>query len=156
MKALFFDHTKIVKEYEVVVYGKLNEAKGSINSRIMRHPGKNKGTKMATTHDPSLGKDAHTEYERLDSFTIDNVVYSLVKVRIFTGRTHQIRVHMASIGHPVVGDPLYYTNRKLAVYKGGLLLQSRHLEFIHPMTNELMSFSIERMERTLQFCKMVT
>jgi len=93
-----FEERQTVKIYQGLVIGSIAEKQGSINTPITEHPALN-GTMI--TH--RKGKESLTDYEVLEGFGI----YSLVQFQIHTGRTHQIRVHMKEIGHPVVCDPLY-------------------------------------------------
>ena len=89
--------------YETVVYGNVKDAAGTINAPIGRHPVDRK--RMAVTDSHSRNAVTHYEVlEHLDGFTH-------LKVTLETGRTHQIRVHMAAIGHPVAGDPVYGPKR---------------------------------------------
>lgn len=99
-----FKEHKIKKTYYAVVKGH-PEATGSITASIMRHPADPR--KMLCTKGD--GRQARTDYEVIHMFD----EYSLVKAYPFTGRTHQIRVHMATAGHPVLGDPVYGTHSKL-------------------------------------------
>lgn len=92
---------KIKKYYLALVIGKVREEKGFIESFIGRDP--NERTKM-TTKDPINPKLAQTKFELL-GYVDDK--YSLLRVELLTGRTHQIRVHMATIGHPIIGDKTY-------------------------------------------------
>ena len=71
--------------------------------------------------------------------------YSALELRLETGRTHQIRVHMAHIGHPIVGDPLYGTGleKTQRIFEGGQVLQAFRLGFSHPVTQEKLQFEIE-------------
>lgn len=118
--------------YEAVVIGTPAEPKGTVNAPIGRHPVHRK--KMAVAEG---GKEAVTHYEVLESYQ----GYSLVRFRLETGRTHQIRVHMASIGHPVLGDELYGGLRK-GFPTTGQTLQAVSLSFDHPVTGERMTFSV--------------
>ncbi len=93
-----FEERQTQKIYQGLVIGSLAEKKGSINISIAEHPALN-GTMIVHRK----GKESLTDYEVLEDFGI----YSLVQFQIHTGRTHQIRVHMKEIGHPVVCDPLY-------------------------------------------------
>lgn len=93
-----FESRDIEKYYLGLVHGKMSQATGSINAAIMEHPSGN--GKMATN---AKGKPSLTDYEVVDSFRL----YSLVRFRIHTGRTHQVRVHAQYIGHSIVCDPLY-------------------------------------------------
>lgn len=110
LKSLFMEH-KIKKTYTALVFGNIQSIKGIINKPIsLKH-----GTIKHTVHRGKMAKEAITEYEVLKRYAIEdqeslkrkNYEYCLVKAMPKTGRTHQIRVHMASIGHPIVGDILY-------------------------------------------------
>ena len=118
------------KHYRAVVYGKMKEPKGDIEKPIGRS--KNDRKKMAV--DPE-GRWAKTEWQVLKEYP-DR---TLLDVHIITGRTHQIRVHMASIGHPVLGDPLYGHKRMPASPR--LMLHAYSLAFTHPVTGERMRFT---------------
>ena len=120
--------------YEAVVVGTPKEPKGTVSAPIGRHPIHRK--KMAVVAD---GREAVTHYEVLESFN----GYSLVRFKLETGRTHQIRVHMAYIGHPILGDELYGGVRREIPTKGQTL-QAVEISFTHPRTNEQMTFSAQR------------
>lgn len=133
----------LTREYESVVYGNIKNDSGTVDAPIGRHPVKRK--QMAIVAD---GKQAVTHYtvlERLDGFTH-------VKLRLETGRTHQIRVHMASLGHPVAGDDVYGP-KKVITKLGGQCLHARKIGFIHPVTHEYMEFSSELPEYFTKFLK---
>lgn len=129
----------ILKEYHCVVLGRLKQQQGEINSRIARHP--KQGHKMITSEDPAVGKDARTEYSVLQEYLVGKQYFSLIRVTIHTGRTHQIRVHMASLQHPIVGDGLY-SSKHSRFSVPFLLLVSKYLKFKHPITQEMMSFDV--------------
>lgn len=112
--------------YEGIVIGTPKENKGIINAPIGRNPKDRK--KMAITND---GREAITEYEVLESFK----GYSYMRFKLQTGRTHQIRVHMASIGHPLLGDDVYGP-AKCDFKLSGQTLHAKTIGFIHPSTNE--------------------
>jgi 23S rRNA pseudouridine1911/1915/1917 synthase len=123
--------------YLALVAGHLSETTGTIDEPIGRHPVKRK--QMAVV---SSGRRAVTHYQVLESFD----KFTLVKVQLETGRTHQIRVHMAHIGHPVVGDLVYNhgasgtvaTRSKLKLL--GHALHATQLSFVHPINNRLLEF----------------
>lgn len=117
-----FSARKIRKEYYALCRGNIREP-GRIDAPIGRDPAQR--TRMACDVYPS--KEALTAYTPVRAFG----EASLLRVRIYTGRTHQIRVHMRHIGHPVVGDPIYGIH---ADRKGKLMLHSYRLSFTHPIT----------------------
>lgn len=117
----------IVRRYHAIVHGNLKEEEGTIHTLIGRHPTERK--KMAVLK--SGGKDAVTHYKVLKHF--DKFTY--IECRLETGRTHQIRVHMAYLGHPLLGDVVY--GPKSCPYKlEGQTLHAKILGFHHPRTNE--------------------
>ena len=122
--------------YQAIVYGNIKEEAGIIKGDIGRHPVDRK--KMAIVQD---GKSAVTHFKVLERFG----EYTLVECALETGRTHQIRVHMTHIGHPLVGDPKYGTNgkRKDNFSIQGQALHSMSLELDHPVTGERMTFNSE-------------
>lgn len=123
---------KSLRQYMAIVHGNLPNDRGVIEAPIGRSDKDRK--KQAVT---AKGKPALTHFqvvERLGDYT-------LVKLTLETGRTHQIRVHMAYIGHPLAGDPLYAPKKTL---KGqGQFLHAETLAFTHPVTGQLMRFSAE-------------
>lgn len=118
------------REYEAVVYGNLKNDKGTVNAPIGRHPVKRK--QMAVTYKNS--KEAITHYEVVARYS----GYTHIKCILETGRTHQIRVHMSSIGHPIVGDDVYGP-KKVETSLCGQCLHAKKLGFIHP-NGEYMEF----------------
>ena len=122
----------IRRRYRAVVQGNLKEDEGTIEGPIGRHPTDRK--KMAINH--KNGKDAITHYKVLERF--GEATY--VECRLETGRTHQIRVHMAYIGHPVAGDPVYGP-KKVITQLHGQCLHAGLIGFIHPRTGEYMEFT---------------
>lgn len=120
------------REYEAVVYGNLREDSGTINAPIGRHPVERK--KMAVTEKASRHAVTHFQVlARYGNFTH-------VRLRLETGRTHQIRVHMAYIGHPVAGDPVYGP-KKVITSLHGQCLHARTIGFVHPRTGEYLEFT---------------
>lgn len=133
LAAQFKEHS-IKREYYALVEGKFSKVEGTVDKPISRD--KRERIKMAINSD---GKRAVTHYEVLEQY--DKGV-SLVKCTLETGRTHQIRVHMASIGHPLVGDLVYgYKRQKFNIE--GQALHAKTLGFIHPRTKEYMEFTSE-------------
>ena len=119
------DHS-LARVYEAVVHGNIREDEGTVDAPIGRHPIDRK--KMAI--DRKDGRRAVTHWTVLGRYN----GYTHIQCRLETGRTHQIRVHMASIGHPLVGDPVYGGNRKSLPGLVGQALHARKLRFIHPAT----------------------
>lgn len=121
------------REYEAVIIGHLKEQKGSIDAPIGRS--KNDRKKMAVTELNS--KNAVTRYEVLEEYP----GFSYVRLRLETGRTHQIRVHMAYLGHPLAGDGVYGGRNAERIMEGGQCLHARKIGFIHPTTGRYMEFT---------------
>lgn len=124
---------EIVREYRALVYGFVKEDKGMVDAPIGRSTSDRR--KMAVNKD---GKVAVTHFEVLERFG----EISDLKLVLETGRTHQIRVHMAYIGHPVVGDPVYASRRK-NYGLAGQALHSQAITFVHPRTGETMHFECD-------------
>ena len=122
------------REYEAVVYGNLKERSGTIDAPIGRHKIDRK--KMCVTDQNS--KNAVTHYSLIDY----NNGFSHSSLRLETGRTHQIRVHMSYIGHPVAGDPVYGPKNVIKSLNGQCL-HAKKIGFIHPITGQLMNFDSE-------------
>ncbi len=124
------------KIYLAVVQGAPQPPRGSVYTNIGRHPVNR--LKMAVVN-PGSGKPALTEYECLsyDSATDS----SLVRCTLHTGRTHQIRVHMLHLGHPLIGDPIYAHPARQKANPGRLMLHAWKLSFLHPVTGERLSFT---------------
>jgi 23S rRNA pseudouridine1911/1915/1917 synthase len=122
----------VARRYTALVWGRLSSPRGVIDAPIGRSSSRR--TRMAVRDE---GKPARTEYEVLEAF--DDPVCSLLACKLETGRTHQIRVHLAAIGHPVVGDGTYGGRRdKLRLERP--FLHATSLSFEHPATSELCSF----------------
>lgn len=133
------------REYEAVVVGNVKNNEGTVGLPIGRHPVNRK--QMAVTYKNS--KPAKTHYRVLSSTD----VLTHLRLTLFTGRTHQIRVHMSYLGHPVAGDLVY--GRAGAKYKklGGQCLHAKKIGFIHPKTNEYMEFESELPNYFKEFLK---
>ena len=118
--------------YYALVRGEFEENSGTVNAPIARHPVDRK--KQAIQEN---GREAVTHFEVITRY----VGYTLLKVRLETGRTHQIRVHMTYIGHPIVGDPVYGSAQKLpGVSLAGQLLHAKTLSLTQPTTGENLTF----------------
>ncbi len=122
----------ITRKYIAVVYGTFRDQEGTVEGPIGRHPIDRK--KMAINH--KNGKPAVTHFKVLEQFSNK---YSLIECQLETGRTHQIRVHMASINHPLLGDDIYGPS-KCAYSLEGQTLHAKTLGFIHPTTNTYVEF----------------
>ena len=125
---------QLKRVYEAVVVGNLREDSGRVEAPVGRHPTDRK--KMAAN--AKIARPAVTHYEVIARYP----GYTHVRCMLETGRTHQIRVHMAHIGHPVAGD-LTYGGKNNLPKLGGQCLHARSIGFIHPRTGESMSFSSE-------------
>ncbi|MBQ6825668.1 MAG: RluA family pseudouridine synthase [Clostridia bacterium] len=118
------------REYIAVAYGNFKEDSGTVNAPIDRHPVNRK--QMAIVKG---GREAITHFEVLERLS----GFTFLKLRLETGRTHQIRVHLASIGHPIAGDDVYGPKKVITELKGQCL-HARKIGFIHPKTKEYMEF----------------
>ena len=118
--------------YEGIVYGNVKEDEGTIEGAIGRHPVERK--KMAINE--KNGKPAITHYKVIERFGN----YTYMQFKLETGRTHQIRVHMSSIGHPLLGDALYSSGKSPFKNLCGQTLHARTIGFIHPSSQEYMEF----------------
>ena len=142
LSAQLADHT-LARTYECIVVGALREDRGTVNAPIARHPTDRK--RMAVV---AGGREAVTHWEVIARYP----GYTHVRCRLETGRTHQIRVHMAYIGHPILGDTVYGAKKEVP----GLTGQCLHavgLRFLHPRTHEVVELSCplpEEFTRMLQ------
>ena len=142
LSAQLADHT-LARTYECIVVGKLREDRGAVDAPIARHPTDRK--RMAVV---AGGREAVTHWEVIARYP----GYTHVRCRLETGRTHQIRVHMAYIGHPILGDTVYGAKKEVP----GLTGQCLHavgLRFLHPRTHEVVELSCplpEEFTRMLQ------
>ena len=123
----------ITRKYIALVWGVIKHDTGTIDAPIGRD--KNDRQKMSVTDVNS--KDAVTHFKVLERYK--NA--TLIELELETGRTHQIRVHMNYIGHPIVNDPVY--GRRKIINDYGQMLHAKTLGFIHPKTNEYLEFSVE-------------
>lgn len=126
----------ITRKYHAICYGNFKEASGTVNAPIGRHPVDRK--KMAINE--KNGREAITHYRVIRQLSNG---YSYIECTLETGRTHQIRVHMASIGHPLLGDDVYGPKNPKIKNLEGQTLHAKVLGFIHPDTNEYIEFDSE-------------
>ncbi len=143
LSELLKDHS-ISRIYYAVCVGAPKEESGIINKPIGRHKTDRKKMAVYSSTDSDGVREAVTHYRVL----LSNKGYSLLKFRLETGRTHQIRVHMASIGHPLIGDAVYgaghtrYEKTNTELLSGQCLL-ARELSFVHPASREKMHFEVD-------------
>jgi len=126
------------REYECLAYGHFKEESGTISFPIARHPIDRK--KMAVV---AGGRDAITHFRVLEEYVY--LPASYLRVKLETGRTHQIRVHLSHIGHPIVGDQVYGNKASGKIFPRfeGQCLHARHIGFVHPITGDFLSFESE-------------
>ncbi len=132
----------VQRAYMAIVQGGMREDCGTVEGPIGRHPTDRK--KMAIV--PG-GRDAVTHWRVLEELK----GATLLECRLTTGRTHQIRVHMASIGHPLLGDPLYGPKKMPYPVQGGQLLHAFRIGFVHPRSGEEMLFEAPPEQRFLDW-----
>ena len=134
------------RKYQAVVIGNVKDDTGTVNAPIGRHQTDRK--KMAVTL--KNARNAVTHYKVIARYN----GYTHVELTLETGRTHQIRVHMAYIGHPVAGDPVY-SGKKYLTKLNGQCLHAYYISFTHPRTNEILAFSVPLPEYFTDFLKSI-
>lgn len=150
-----FSGRKVKKTYVTLVHGWLKNDKGTISSPISRDAVR----RIRMTTRRSSGREAITKYTVEKKIESEFGKFTLLKIKIETGRTHQIRVHMASLGHPVVGDALYGAPREIRGKAGPMLslsrnfLHSAELQFEHPRRGELLIFSSPLPDLLVEFLR---
>lgn len=135
-------YREVHREYLAIARGSVTPSKGTIQAPL----GRKEGTIIERTVDWEHGEDAVTHYKVVKEAN----GHSLVSLRLETGRTHQIRIHMKYLGYPLIGDYLYNPDME---YMTRQALHSHHMEFTHPITGEHMSFTAplpEDMARVMQ------
>jgi len=138
LKSQFLER-KTVKKYVALVHGELKEARGLINTPIERI-----GKKFYVGTD--LSRTAITEWQVIKAFSVQGSAFSLLELTPHTGRTHQLRVHMRHLGHPMVADPIYgdrKTWKKDLQICPRLFLHAKYLEFTHPVSKQRVNFEAE-------------
>ena len=143
-----FKNRSVEKEYLAWLVAVPKQSQGRIDLPLERHPHDRLKMRVA---EAGSGRDALTFYEVVKTvLSRKGRTYAKVRVKIATGRTHQIRVHMGNMGAPVVGDPLY--SRSAPSFKNyGLMLLAQKLEFQHPRTGETLSFELASPDRFNEF-----
>lgn len=136
----------ITRKYHAICHGTFKELEGTVNAPIGRHPVDRK--KMAINS--KNGREAITHYKVLATLK-DN--YSYIECTLETGRTHQIRVHMASIGHPLLGDDVYGPKNPKIKGLQGQTLHAKVLGFIHPTTKKYIEFNSDLPEYFMNLIK---
>lgn len=150
-----FSSRRVKKTYVALVHGWLKSDRGKISSSISRDAVRR--TRMTTRR--TGGREALTTYQVEQRIQSDFGKFTLLRVAIATGRTHQIRVHMASLGHPVVGDNLYGAPTEIPSKVGKAIslhrnfLHSQQIEFVHPRTGERLSLSSPIPEQLNEFLR---
>ncbi|MGQ9863768.1 MAG: RluA family pseudouridine synthase [Bacteroidia bacterium] len=161
----FYDHS-VERKYTALVWGDVPKDQDTIRTHIVRNPLNRK--KYSATLDPTVGKHAITHYRVIERFGYATLVECILE----TGRTHQIRVHMSYIGHPLVGDKTYAGDRirvgistersqryahKLLHLMPRQALHARLLGFVHPITREKLLFEAplpQDMQQAIDWCRM--
>jgi len=135
--AAVFKERSIVKEYLALVCGIPSLLSGSVSKPIERHPAHRHKMRVSRAGE---GRDARTDWQLLGTNKARD--YALLRCRIHTGRTHQIRVHLQSIGHPILGDATYgfRSAKRLGEPPMRVMLHSEHLAFQHPLTGKSLDF----------------
>lgn len=125
-----FSEHSIKRRYVAIVKGKVEFNEGVVEMPIGRHPHKRKDMAVSFAQNSKYAKTCYRTLKRGDQF-------SLLELEPFTGRTHQLRVHLTYIGHPILGDTKYGRNNEFS----RLALHAKYIGFIHPTTNKFMEFS---------------
>jgi 23S rRNA pseudouridine1911/1915/1917 synthase len=141
----------VSRRYVALVHGRVQRAEGVVDASIGRHP--HDRVRMAI-RPPGRGKRAITHYRVLERFRD----FTWLEARLETGRTHQIRVHCLSIGHPIYGDAVYRlrSSGPLPIALAGIALHARALAFVHPATGSSVEFTSPlppRLERVLSYLR---
>ncbi len=139
--ATMIKNKEVIRKYLALVEGVIMHETGTIDAPIGRDPVHRK--KMMVTDINS--KEARTHFKVLKRYSN----YTLIECQLETGRTHQIRVHMAYIGHPVVNDPIYGKSKKATAF--GQLLHSKYLSFTHPRTQKTLAFESDPPKEFVDF-----
>ena len=145
-----FKERSIHRRYQAICFGIFATREGEMKSYLIRHPESRK--KFISQSDPQQGKFAHTSYRVLSEVGKQTrAPLTLVELKLFTGRTHQIRVHLSELGHPIVGDEVYGGSSRLRKLSNQIqeqleglprfFLHAKELGFVHPRTREKLFFN---------------
>jgi len=144
----------VKKKYRAIVYGAFEKKQGEISSYLLKNSRTNLVDVFPTRSEaPKDAKECSLDYEVIGEGKIAGVPVSLLSIDLHTGRSHQIRAQLSSIGHPIVGDRKYGKGPNR--FSGDILLESYHLEVDHPVSHERMVFEIplSKEEPWKQFAK---
>src|SRR5699024_4589975 len=139
-----FKQQSVKRIYEAIVYGIVEQNKGMIKAPIDRHP-----TQRLKRIVDAKGKEEETHFQVLNRMKD----YTHLQCELITGRTHQIRVHLDYINHPIVGDTLYNVKSNQPIE--GQALYAKEIEFIHPHTNEKMRFTVKQPTYFMELLQML-
>ena len=149
LKEMFMNR-KVEKRYFALVYGTPKQESGVVEKQMTAHKGKRRTVEIWSQQQPNKVRDARTEWAVLERF---GDAYTLLDVAPRTGRTHQIRVHLASIGHPVVCDSLYSGKKKCPPELGRLFLHAYFLKF--QLNGEVIEVKVDLSSELAQFLKSI-
>lgn len=149
LKELFMNR-KVEKRYFALVYGTPKQDSGVVDKQITAYKGKRRTVEVWSQQEPNKVRDALTEWRVVERFGSD---YALLDVAPRTGRMHQIRVHLASIGHPVVCDSLYSGKKKCPAELGRLFLHAYFLKF--QLNNHIVEVKTELEQNLAQFLERI-
>lgn len=143
LKTQFLER-KTVKKYTALVHGGFRDPEGVISQPIIRHP--KDRHRFTTEKGGDLSRTAITHWKVIDQYSMLNAQYSMLELVPHTGRTHQLRVHLQYMHHPIVSDPIYgfkKTWKEDLTWCPRLFLHAKYLEFTHPVSDERVKFESE-------------
>lgn len=144
-----FKERTVKKQYHAIVNGKSPTGKFEIDAPIGRNPKDRLSMAVVVG-----GKEARTDFDFVKHFEVDGIWFSYVTAFPYTGRTHQIRVHLAALNLPIVGDPIYCSKAKLEASKNAfnrMMLHALSIEFTHPQTGKRVTFEASLSEEFKKF-----
>lgn len=143
LKSQFLER-KTVKKYTALVHGGFRDPEGVISQPIIRHP--KDRHRFTTEKGGDLSRTAITHWKVIEQYSVLSTQYSLLELEPHTGRTHQLRVHLQYMHHPIVSDPIYgfkKTWKEDLTWCPRLFLHAKYLEFTHPVSDERVKFESE-------------